>query len=36
MNMIAPLYQSEVSPPHKRGKMVGQHGFILVAGYVST
>jgi MFS family permease len=35
MNMIAPIYQSEVSPPQKRGKMVGLHGFILVLGYVS-
>ena len=33
MNVIAPLYQSEVSPPKMRGKMVGLHGFLLVCGY---
>ncbi|KIW78865.1 hypothetical protein Z517_08704 [Fonsecaea pedrosoi CBS 271.37] len=28
-----PIYQSEVSPAAQRGRMVGQHGFLLVAGY---
>ncbi|KAF4495330.1 sugar transporter [Fusarium agapanthi] len=35
MNVIIPLYQSEVAPPHIRGRMVGAHGFCLVLGYVS-
>lgn len=33
MNCIVPLYMSEVSPPTRRGKLVGQHGFMLVMGY---
>ena len=33
MNSTVPLYQSEVSPPQTRGRMVGTHGFLLVAGY---
>ncbi|KAF5244796.1 hypothetical protein FANTH_7620 [Fusarium anthophilum] len=33
MNVIIPLYQSEVAPPHIRGRMVGAHGFCLVLGY---
>ncbi|KAK5400812.1 hypothetical protein LTR06_011233 [Exophiala xenobiotica] len=36
MNMVAPVYQSEVSPPTKRGKMVGLHGFMIVGGYTSA
>lgn len=36
MNVIAPLYQSEVSPPKMRGKMVGLHGFLLVCGYAAA
>jgi MFS family permease len=36
MNVIAPLYQSEISPPTMRGKMVGLHGFLIVCGYVSS
>lgn len=36
MNVIVPLYQSEVAPPHIRGRMVGAHGFCLVLGYVSS
>jgi MFS family permease len=35
VNVITPLYQSEVSPAHSRGRMVGSHGFILCVGYVS-
>lgn len=33
MNCTVPLYMSEVSPPTRRGKLVGQHGFLLVLGY---
>ncbi|EWG48827.1 hypothetical protein FVEG_08489 [Fusarium verticillioides 7600] len=33
MNVIIPLYQSEVAPPRIRGRMVGAHGFCLVLGY---
>ncbi|KAF7563903.1 hypothetical protein G7046_g210 [Stylonectria norvegica] len=33
MNTIVPLYQSEVSPPRTRGRMVGTHGFLVVVGY---
>ncbi|EXJ66148.1 uncharacterized protein A1O5_10764 [Cladophialophora psammophila CBS 110553] len=29
---IVPIYQSEISPAHRRGHMVGQHGFLLVVG----
>lgn len=36
INTICPLYQSEVSPAHARGEMVGMHAVFLVAGYVST
>lgn len=35
VNVITPLYQSEISPAHLRGRMVGTHGFILCVGYVS-
>jgi MFS family permease len=28
-----PLYQSEVSPPHSRGLLVGLHGVLLAFGY---
>jgi MFS family permease len=28
-----PLYQSEVSPPHTRGVIVGVHGALLCTGY---
>lgn len=34
MNSVIPLFQSEISPATQRGKLVGFHGFILVAGYV--
>ncbi|QKX58701.1 uncharacterized protein TRUGW13939_05828 [Talaromyces rugulosus] len=33
INVIVPLYQSEVSPPKMRGRMVGSHGFLIVVGY---
>ncbi len=35
VNVITPLFQSEVSPAKTRGRMVGSHGFILCVGYVS-
>jgi MFS family permease len=34
VNVITPLYQSEISPANVRGRMVGSHGFILCVGYV--
>lgn len=34
VNVITPLYQSEISPAKSRGRMVGSHGFILCVGYV--
>ncbi|OCT46100.1 hypothetical protein CLCR_00414 [Cladophialophora carrionii] len=34
VNVITPLYQSEVSPAHSRGRMVGSHGFVLCVGYL--
>ncbi|KAL4862345.1 hypothetical protein BDV12DRAFT_190475 [Aspergillus spectabilis] len=33
MNSVIPLFQSEISPAAQRGRLVGLHGFILVAGY---
>ncbi|OAP57937.1 hypothetical protein AYL99_08675 [Fonsecaea erecta] len=33
MNCVIPIFQSEISPPTQRGRLVGLHGFILVAGY---
>ncbi|CAK7210027.1 hypothetical protein SCUCBS95973_000653 [Sporothrix curviconia] len=30
---LVPLYQSEVSPPHNRGLMVGFHGVVVTIGY---
>ncbi|KIX06755.1 uncharacterized protein Z518_04731 [Rhinocladiella mackenziei CBS 650.93] len=33
VNVITPLYQSEISPAKTRGRMVGSHGFILCVGY---
>lgn len=35
MNVLVPMYQSEISSPGERGRMVGTHGFLLVSGYVS-
>ena len=34
VDVIVPLYQSEVSPPRSRGRLVGSHGFLVVVGYV--
>lgn len=31
--VCVPLYQSEVSPPHTRGLIVGIHGVSLCCGY---
>ncbi|KAH8880930.1 general substrate transporter [Thozetella sp. PMI_491] len=33
VNVITPLYQSEISPAHSRGRLVGSHGFMLCVGY---
>ncbi|KAK5451746.1 hypothetical protein LTS15_008006 [Exophiala xenobiotica] len=33
---LVPLYQSEVSPPHSRGMMVGFHGICVTIGYASA
>ncbi|KAL2817751.1 hypothetical protein BDW59DRAFT_165798 [Aspergillus cavernicola] len=33
INCVIPLFQSEISPAAQRGRLVGFHGFILVAGY---
>jgi hypothetical protein len=35
VDVIVPLYQSEVSPMKERGRMVGSHACLLVCGYVS-
>ncbi|VUC25612.1 unnamed protein product [Clonostachys rosea] len=31
---IVPIMQAEIAPPSTRGFLVGQHGFVLVLGYV--
>ncbi|KAJ5521057.1 hypothetical protein N7463_001510 [Penicillium fimorum] len=31
-----PLYQSELSPPNRRGRMVGSHGALLAAGFAGA
>ncbi|KAH7118336.1 general substrate transporter [Dactylonectria macrodidyma] len=36
IDTICPLYQSEVSPAHARGRMVGMHAFFLVLGYAGS
>jgi MFS family permease len=36
VNVITPLYQSEIAPAKSRGVMVGSHGFVLCIGYVSS
>jgi hypothetical protein len=36
IDTICPLYQSEISPMHTRGRMVGTHAALLVMGYVSA
>lgn len=28
-----PVFQSEISPAHQRGRMVGAHGVLIVIGY---
>lgn len=33
VDVIVPIYQSEVSPAKTRGRMVGTHGFLVVVGY---
>ncbi|KAF2877281.1 general substrate transporter [Massariosphaeria phaeospora] len=33
VNVVTPLYQSEISPAKSRGLMVGSHGFMLCVGY---
>ncbi len=33
IDISVPLYQSEVSPPRSRGRLVGSHGFLVVVGY---
>ncbi|KAK5527495.1 hypothetical protein LTR25_011138 [Vermiconidia calcicola] len=33
---LVPLYQSEVSPTHLRGFLVGLHGFMICIGYTSA
>jgi MFS family permease len=33
---LVPLYQSEVSPPHSRGMMVGFHGICVTVGYATA
>lgn len=35
VDVSVPIYQSEISPPKVRGRMVGSHGFLIVSGYVS-
>lgn len=36
MLVLIPLYQTEVSPPHSRGLMVGIHGICITYGYCSS
>lgn len=36
MDVIVPIYQSEVSPAKNRGRMVGSHGFLVVCGYAGA
>ncbi|KAH7230050.1 uncharacterized protein BKA55DRAFT_696611 [Fusarium redolens] len=33
---ICPLYQSEISPAHGRGRMVGMHAVFLASGYADA
>jgi MFS family permease len=35
IDVAVPIYQSEISPASKRGRMVGSHGFLVVCGYAS-
>ncbi|KAK2752804.1 hypothetical protein FQN55_005936 [Onygenales sp. PD_40] len=34
--VLIPLYQTEISPPHSRGMMVGLHGVLITVGYCSS
>lgn len=34
--MLVPLWQSEISPPHSRGLLVGLHGVSILIGYSSS
>ncbi|KAI3584180.1 general substrate transporter [Fusarium oxysporum f. sp. albedinis] len=36
IDTICPLYQSEISPAHARGRMVGMHAVFLVSGYAGA
>lgn len=36
INCTVPTYQSEIAPAKQRGRLVGLHGTLLVAGYVSV
>ena len=36
VDVIVPIYQSEVSPAKQRGRMVGSHGLLVGCGYVSA
>ena len=33
MDVSIPVFQSEISPPRQRGRMVGAHGVLIVSGY---
>jgi MFS family permease len=33
--VLIPMYQTEVSPPHSRGLMVGLHGVVITLGFVT-
>ncbi|KFZ20389.1 hypothetical protein V502_03205 [Pseudogymnoascus sp. VKM F-4520 (FW-2644)] len=36
LNSAVPLYQSELSPPSRRGRMVGSHGALLACGFAGA
>ncbi|OBT75673.1 hypothetical protein VF21_05167 [Pseudogymnoascus sp. 05NY08] len=36
LNSAVPLYQSELSPPGRRGRMVGSHGALLATGFAGA
>lgn len=33
--LLVPMYQTEVSPPHSRGMMVGLHGVTITLGFTT-
>lgn len=33
LDVSIPVFQSEISPAHQRGRMVGAHGVLIVIGY---